>query len=346
MSLNKYAGFPEQDTAVGLYRIINPARFLKREKLVKESRVAPFTGQSQTQHYNWSDKTWLEICNGADILHTTLLWKQADILKMLNLRHHYGLKWVVDIDDNIYASSKDNAATDQAEILRPNRDMCLSLADGLTVSVPNLKELYSQLNPNVFVQPNGLDFKIWDKLVVKKKKKLRIGWRGSLGHKEDLALIEPVIAKIREAYPMVEFVTFGWNPGFSDEHVGWVSSEKYPEKLAELGIDIAVVPLTDSGYNRCKSNLNWMEWSALKIPVVYSPTENNKGLPGLPTQTSYQWFESISQLLNDPSLRKSLGEKQNKYVKEHFNMKKLVYPLAEWLEKLPRRTDIDPTEES
>lgn len=344
MSLTKYAGFAEQDTAVGLYRIIQPGRFLKREKLVDESRVLPYTGESQTQHYQWSDKTWMEVCNGADILHTTLLWKQADILKVLNLRHHFGLKWVVDIDDNIYASSKDNAATDQAEALRPNRELCLSLADGVTVSVPALKELYGQFNPNVYVMPNGIDFKIWDDLSVAKKKKIRIGWRGALGHKEDLALVEQVLAKIKEAFPNVEFVTLGYECGFEDEHYSWVSSEKFPVKLSEMGVDIAIFPLTDSGYNRCKSNLQWLEWSALNIPVVYSPTENNKGLPGFPAQNSYEWFEALSKLIESAELRRSTGQLQNQHLRAHFNEKHLVYGLASWFSSLERRTDLEPTE--
>lgn len=342
MSLNKITGWPQQDTAVGFYRIIQPLRFLKREGLAKETRTIPFTGANQSQHYQWSDKTFMEICDGAEVLHTTLLWKQADILRVLNLREHFGLKWVIDIDDNIYASTKDNPATEHVEVLRKNRNLCLSLADGITVSVPNLKELYSPLNPNIFIQPNGLDFKVWDKLTVPKKKKIRIGWRGAYGHKEDLELIKPVLERVKADYPMVEFVTFGYDPGFSDEHHNWVSYEDYPKKLAALGIDIVVVPLVDSSYNRCKSNLNWQEWSALSIPIVYSPTENNKGLPGFPAASSYDWYEAISSLIEKPQLRKKIGHEQNVYVKKHYNMKHLVYDLASWMEHLPRRTDLTP----
>lgn len=342
MKLYKYACWPQQDTAVGHYRLIQPARFLKREKLVTESRTIPFTGQSQTQYYKWSDKTFMEICKDADIFHTTVLWNQEDILKCMNLRHHFGLKWVVDIDDNIWSSSKDNPATDQAEALRPTRELCLSLADGVTVSVPALKELVSPLNKNVFVNPNGMDFKVWDKLKKVDKRKIRIGWRGAYGHKEDLELIKPVLDKIKEAYPKVEFVTFGWDPGYSDEHHDWVSYQKYPEKLAALGIDIALVPLVDSAYNRCKSNLNWQEWSALSIPVVYSPTENNKGLPGLPASTSHDWFADISRLIENKKLRIKIGTEQNLYLKKHYNMKDLVKPLADWFYSLERRADIEP----
>lgn len=342
MSLSKVAGYPEQDSGVGFYRIIQPLRFLKRLGLVEEARTIPFTGENQTKHYNWSDKTFMDICDGADVLMTTLLWKQADILRVLNLRKHFGLKLVCDLDDNIWASPRDNPAADQAEILRKNREMYLSLVDGVTVSVPNLVDLVERFNKNVFVQPNGLDLKVWNPLKVKEKRKIRIGWRGALGHKQDLELIEPVITKIRAAYPKVEFVTFGYKPEFSDENHSWISFQKYPKKLAELGVDIAVVPLVDSAFNRCKSNLGWQEWSALSIPVIYSPTENHKGLPGIPASSSYQWYEALATLIENAPLRREVGEKQNKYLKEVFDMKVLTLPLARWLEALPRRTDIEP----
>lgn len=342
MSLSKVAGWPAQDTAVGFYRIVQPLRFLKREKIAKEVRTLPFTGENQTDYYQWSDKTYMEICEGAQVLHTTLMWKQSDILKVLNLRHHFGLKWVVDLDDNIWASPADNAATDNAEILRKNRETCLQMADGVTVSVPSLAELVGQLNPRVFVQPNGLDFKVWDDLKPKKRKRVRIGWRGALGHREDLELVRPAVERIKEAYPNVEFVTFGYKPEFSDEHHSWISFQKYPQKLAELGIDIALVPLVDSAYNRCKSNLNWMEWSALRVPVVYSPTENNRGLPGIPAESSYDWFQAVSRLIDSAPLRRRTGNEQNAYVKEHFSMKRLVWDLAAWMDQLPRRTDLEP----
>lgn len=342
VSLTKIAGFPLQDTAVGFYRIIQPLRFMKREKIVKEARTLPFTGENQTEYYNWSDKTYMEICEGAQVLHTTLLWKQSDIIKCLNLRKHYNLKWVVDLDDNIWASPKDNAATDSAEVLRKNRELCLSLADGITVSVPTLKELVERINPQVYVQYNALDFTIWDKIKVPRKRGLRIGWRGALGHKEDLELIRPIIESIKEAYPNCTFVTFGYKPEFSDEHHSWTSFQKYPDKLASLAIDIAVVPLVDSAYNRCKSNLNWMEWAALKVPIVYSPTENNKNMPGFAATTSWEWFNFLEKLIVSPTLRKQTGELENVHVKKNGNMKQHIWGLASWMDLLPRRTDLEP----
>lgn len=343
--MKKYAGLQFQDTAVGYYRIIQPARFLKRGKLVTESRVLPWTGLNQIdRYYQWSDKTYMEICKDTDVIHTTLPWKVSELLKLLNLREHFQTKLVVDIDDNIYASSKDNPATENAAILQKNRETALRMADGITVSVPSLKRLYADLNPNIFVQPNGLDFRIWDRLAVPAHRGIRIGWRGAFGHKDDLELIRPVIEKLAQNHKFT-FVCFGWTPkdwSVDIEHHPWVGFQKYPKYLAELKLDIAVIPLVDSGYNRCKSNIAWQEFSALKLPVVYSPTENHKGLPGMPVTNNYEWYEALETLIEDKGVRTKVGKGQYTFAKNNMAMENLIKPLAQWVDKLPRRTDLQP----
>lgn len=346
MALSKYVGMPWEDTAVGYYRIINPARFLKREGIVEESRTLPWSGMNQTQRMVWKDKTYMEMADKADVIHTTLMWKQADILKMLDLRHWSGAKLIVDCDDNIYTPSEDNPASQSSGLLQKNRQLSMMVADGVTVSVPYLKDLYAPLNKNIFVQKNGIDFSIWDNLSVQPHKKIRIGWRGSYGHREDVRLVIPALREIVKRYPNIELVSFGYNPAPLDtelswENTSWVGFQKYPETLAKLNLDIAIVPLVDSSYNRCKSNINWLENSALKIPVVYSPTENHRGLPGFAASTNHEWFEALSTLIEDGRLRRTLGKGQYAHAKEHFDMKTNVQEFAMWAGKLKRR-DLEP----
>ncbi len=336
VQLKKIAGWPQQDDAVGFYRIVQPLRFLKRGGLVEESRIIPFTGQNKGDNTPWNDRTFMSLAENADVFITTLLWKQHDILKMLNIRKHFNLKWVVDTDDNMYGIHPENPAKGHQDALEANRAKCLYLADGLTVSVPNLKKVYASLNPHIFVQKNALDFKLWDEFKVSPHKGIRIGWDGSKGHEPDLELIRPVIKEIKKDYPEVKFVTMGAQPDFSDEHHEWTPMMNYPKKLASLNLDIGLAPLIDSSFNRCKSNLRYLNYSALSIPVVYSPTENQKGLPGINATSRYEWYEAISTLIEDKQLRRKLGQGQNRYIKEHFDMKNNVQDLAKWLKELPR----------
>lgn len=340
-SLNKVAGWPLQDTAVGFYRIIQPLRFLKRQGLANEVRTVPFSGEGNANHIVYQDRMYMEMVKEANVLWTTLLQKPEDMMKALNLRKWSGCKLVIDIDDNWYAVSQDNPAHDASKQLRANFEVALRIADGITVSVPMLKQLYAPLNKNIYVNPNGIDFKIWDKVQTRPHKGIRIGWEGAHGHTADLNLITPALEAIQKKYN-VTFVTMGAKPDFPSEHHEWVDVSDYPGKLASLNLDIAVAPLVDSAYNRCKSNLRWLEFSALKVPVIYSPTENQKDLPGKAASTNYEWYEALEQLILNRSLRISYGKEQHEYARQHFNMKKQVEGLAGWFAGLPRRDDLEP----
>jgi len=350
--MNKIALFPYQSSAVGFYRILQPGRVLVREKLFKEARSLPFSGDEQAQYYEFNDQLYLKLTENADILWSTVVYKPEYITKFLNLREHNTnrdtkqyCKTVFDMDDNLYAVPIDNPVQQQVESLKHNFQACLQEADGVTVSTPQLKKLYEKINPNIYINPNGIDFNIWDKLKTKHTKKIRIGWRGAFGHRDDLELIRGALTAIMKDYD-VTFVTLGWGGFKSDfpveKHQHTESIFDYPDKLASLNLDLAIVPLVDSAYNRCKSNIAYLEYSALKIPTVLSPVENQKGMVALEAQSNFEWYQALEKLIKDKEYRLKLGEDAYKFVKENYDIKKLSHPLAKWFEELKFRDEIKP----
>jgi hypothetical protein len=131
----------------------------------------------------------------------------------------------------------------------------------------NLKKVYSKYNKNIFVNKNTIDFRFWQHTNAWGiNGKTIVGWAGAGGHTFDMSLIEEPVKELKKKWGnKVEFVAFGAEkPEFFDRHVGWAELRKYPEKLASLGFDIGLAPLRDNLYNRGKSNLRWLEYSALK----------------------------------------------------------------------------------
>jgi len=348
--LNKISLFPYQDSAVGFYRILQPGRCLKREKLSKEALSLPFSGDKEGHNWDYKDDFYLKLTKNSNVMWSTVVYRDNDFLRLMNLRKHnsnYNInkycKLIYDMDDNLFSVPMDNPAYQDAKNLKINFDRCLRGCDGVTVSVPMLKDVYSHLNKNIFVMPNGIDFKIWDKVKTKKNtRKIRIGWRGAFGHKDDYEMIESVLMAIKKDYPNVEIVVLGWKPKYYTEHHEWVSAFEYPNKLGSLNIDIAVVPLVDSAYNRCKSNIAYLEWAALKVPVVLSPTENQKGMKSFEARSNYDWYVALERLIKDKHLRLKSGQSGYDFVKKNYDIHKLVHPLAEWMEKLPYRKDLEP----
>lgn len=308
--------------------------------------MTPFTGDNQPTKIAYSkglkipvynDKLLMRISKDADILWSTVIFDDEQIRRMLDIRKWSGAKWIVDMDDNMFDVKKDNPGDQGVKAAMDNIKLCLSLADGLTVSVPYLKEIYSRFNDNIFIVKNGIDPLEWD-FKNSKNKKITIGWRGAYGHQQDLNLIGNVLQKIKEDYDVV-IHTFGVKPtGIKvDKHTDWVSLQKYPETLASLGFDIAIVPLIDSSYNRCKSNLSYLEYSMLKIPTVVTPTENQKGCGSLEARSNYEWYDLLEKLIKSKKMRETQGKSQYDLVLKDYNVGEFVKPLAKWFEELPRK---------
>ncbi|MHB8483662.1 MAG: glycosyltransferase family protein [Nitrospiria bacterium] len=358
----KVCSFQRQDTAVGFYRCIQPMRFLVREKICQETRILPWTGDLdlKVQKLQWQDRLYMEMARDSTAFITDVVWHDEDFLKLLNLRKWSGAKWVVDIDDNILAVTRDNPAYQGVKDVLPKIQRTFQFADGITVSVPILKKIYSPLNRNIFINPNGIDFSWWDTFHKKRHGGLRVGWRGASGHRYDLELAVPAMRQITRQYPGTKFVVFHqfdpkfdfpyeWQPFVpfrgredpKDPHE-FEKGTSYPETLSRLGLDIAIVPLADTAYNRCKSNLAYLEFSALKIPTILSPVENQKNMVALYAKTNFDWYEQLSSLIEGYDLRRKLGQDAYDFVRKNFSMHKLIYPLAAWLEKISYRTDIEP----
>lgn len=355
--LNKASLIIKQNTAVGFYRLLQPGAWMEKNGYIKEVKTTTFTGDGNSfrignpKFFKGSDglrilgdKNLIPICKNTNVIWTTAIYDIDEIFKILDIREWTDSKWIVDMDDNIYAVSNDNPAQKSARALNKNMETCFKLADGVTVSVPMLKELYKPLNQNIFVQKNALNFNYWKTQPIRKHKGIRIGWEGAYGHKTDVELIVPIIRRLQKDYPErnIKFVTMGVDLGISDEHHNWVGLLEYPEKLAELDLDIGIAPLIDSNYNRCKSNLRILENSALKYPVVASPTENQKDMPCLYAKNNYDWYFQLERLILDKNLRLETGEKQYKYVREKYDVSKNVENLADWIKDLPQRDDVGP----
>jgi hypothetical protein len=165
---------------------------------------------------------------------------------------------------------------------------------------------------------------------------VRIGWRGAAGHSADIALVESAIKALKKDYN-IELVTLGVDPPFKTEHHKWVGCLEFPETLASLNLDMAIVPLVDSPYNRSKSNIAVQEFGMLKIPVVASPVENQKNMPISYAKSNYDWYKEIEKYVKNKKLRKSDGERLYKHIKNDWSVEGFTPELVKWFEKLPRR---------
>lgn len=268
--------------------------------------------------------------------------------------------FVTEIDDDLFDVPAYNIASNPYQ---PNSEMewvaqkQIEMSDALVCSTQYLADKMGAMFPEkpVHLIPNSIDFDLWDAATpsegfpAKEPGQIRIGYTGCSNHRQDLELIKAPLCAILKEFPNVQFVFtpqpepsggffMGWE-GFTKQ-MGvvqkWVAIDQYPAFLKGWDIDIGIAPLKDNSFNRAKSNLRWLEYSALKKPCIASRVypfrySINDGEDGLICNTDQQWYDALKGLILSEGQRQKIGEAAYERVRRDFNMETVSRKYAEIL---------------
>lgn len=268
-----------------------------------------------------------------------------------------GKKIVMDNDDTYkgFDTSKLGKLADKFGQVDKAIDVFGKKADLITCSTEYLANEYRKLNPNVVVLPNCVDPDDWpevDEIQRNEGDKVRIGFVGSVGLHTDIQGFIPVLDALKKRDD-VQFVLFALpadTPTSHDVHnyykpelefwqsygVDWqpfVSIEDYIETLNNLRLDILLIPRSDDYFNRCKSNIKFLEASMLEIPVIaqgfstgdspYQDPEDAKHMKVVVDDD--KWLDEIIPLVESKELRQAQGKKAREYVLSRYQIKDNIW---------------------
>ncbi|MEL7626161.1 MAG: rhamnan synthesis F family protein [Anaerolineaceae bacterium] len=226
-------------------------------------------------------------------------------------------------------------------------------ADVVVVPTEELGNIVEGFNPNVIILPNYLDDSIWRIQTPKQTtpdEQLTIGYIGSNSHTPDLETIAPVLRNLLSKYqgnlklevwgtPLPEGLqdaeNINWHPSPTNNYVNFVNF------FQTCQFDLVIAPLANNLFNRCKSGLKFLEYSALGSPGVYSrlvPYEVmiTDGVDGFLASTQDEWLKKIQLLLEDTDLRHKMALAAQKTVRENWLLSRNIQSWQDILEKLNR----------
>jgi SAM-dependent methyltransferase/glycosyltransferase involved in cell wall biosynthesis len=270
---------------------------------------------------------------------------------------HKDKKLVTEVDDWIFDVPSYNIASHP---YKPNSEKeqiayaQLELSDAVIVSTSFLKENLQRMFPEkpMHIIPNSIDFNIWDnvqgdgKMEPKGEGVVRIGYTGCANHSGDMEIVKPVLLALLEEFPKLEVIIAQDLGCFADvSHPRlkilkrWASIIDYPAMVKGWDLDIGIAPLRDNQFNRAKSNLRWLEYSALKIPTVASDvrpfTESIRDKwDGRLCKDKNEWYATLKLLIEQPAARKGFGDRAYETVKYQYNMDTIAIKYAEILKGL------------
>lgn len=330
------------NTGVGWYRIHSPMRWVKRLGLA-EVRTSDWRWTEENDKIMFpSAQELVDAGKWADIVIFQRHDQAQTIATFCGLGEEFNIPVVLETDDNIEAVRPYNPGYSGyhpgSEALTWGKQVP-KLVDAITVTTKNLHDLHKRDCENVYVLPNSLDIE-WRSQCKKRvwpKGEIHIGWLGSSAHYENLKLIEEPVIEILKKYPNVHFHSMGmyekalWRKVPEDVRkrmhtVPWATLKKWPQAIADCGLDIGLAPAVDNLFNRAKSNLRYLEYSMYKTAVIASPTECysciKDGKTGLHALEPIDWFNCMEKLILNPDLRDKLALNSYKDLITNYNMEK------------------------
>lgn len=238
---------------------------------------------------------------------------------------------VFDADDDVFTSQETHRRVEldwtegksfaQLEEERHERIWAMQQCDGVTVTTQRLATIVRQYTSKpVIVVSNSIDLP-WFRGIVNATKRtvpgLTIGWAGGRRHDRDVEQMAIAWGRIAARYPDVTFVCMGHQPEVIREHVPadrlvelpWMKAETYPQGIAQ--VDIGCCAVADTPFNRAKSNIKAMEYSAAGAAVVASPTLYSglvkDGASGLICETADEWTAALGRLVNSNAERQMMA---------------------------------------
>jgi hypothetical protein len=150
----------------------------------------------------------------------------------------------------------------------------MSACDGIICSTPFLAEKYKEYGPT-WVCRNGIDLQRYQYTRMPHNE-FRFGWAGApgVGHREAMEPWMDAIRMVLREVPDSRFYSVGepfaldLKSEFGDRAVAipWVLLEVFPMTL--LNFDVGLAPALDTDFWRGKSDLRWLEYSAMGVVTI------------------------------------------------------------------------------
>lgn len=231
-----------------------------------------------------------------------------------------------------------------------NMGKLLKMCDAAITSTTHLQIELKKFVPEILINRNTASEEMGclsEKALRLKKSKstVDIGYfSGSITHNDDFEMILPVIIEVMTFYQEVRLHLVGeldlppellefQNRIIIHPFVDW---KKLPELIAEVDINLA--PLTDTLFNKAKSENKWVEAALVKVPTIASDLGafkekivNEK--TGILCTDIGEWKNALITLIENSDKRKEIAEAAYQYCKQYCMTYKKGFELVDFLRK-------------
>jgi hypothetical protein len=294
-------------------------------------------GLIETKEANWNEN-WSTIRKYHIALFQRPVHKMC--LDQALLCKDLGLKIWVDLDDWKNVPREHvmyNSYTDSFDELSFKK--MLMLADVITVTNWRIASKYTGEYPfvaeKIDIIPNAINDLVYSFKPFSKEK--RIVYRGGQNHVYDIKIYQDAIRQVLVDNPDWQFFSIGQDirrlkslPNY--QYLGRFELHTYFGLICGLNPSIFVVPLKDNDFNRCKSNISWLEGTlsgaACLCPEYFKDTDS------VQYDSVDSFKHGLENLISDKKLRAKMHAESIKTIESNYLLSKVNQVRMETINRL------------
>jgi len=209
--------------------------------------------------------------------------------------------------------------------------------DGLICGNQWVADYFSDCGIRTWVIPTGIDTMRWVPPTFKSEQPFYYGWIGTSGNLRYLYDIEPALKVVLEELSSAKLlIVSDRQPEFSTIAHDRIHFMRWSQKIevdAVQRMNVGLMPLRDSDWERGKCAYKMLTYMAVGIPVIVSPVGMNvevlkAGQVGFGANKHSEWTEALITLYKNPTLRKCMGRAGQQIVMSHYSVNVIVPKLA------------------
>jgi GT2 family glycosyltransferase/glycosyltransferase involved in cell wall biosynthesis len=249
-----------------------------------------------------------------------------------------GMKLIYDLDDDLVSIPATHPEAGRLTALADIVTRFVKAADGVWAATPELARRLGAVRADVELVRNAHDDRIWRYTVrrpaASRQRLVRIVYMGTATHDEELEFLRPIAESLLGRFGRdVRFDVVGvanrahlsrcFNRVVPESGAVTQTYPGFVEWFCRQEWDIAISPLVDGPFNRCKSAIKLLDYAALGLPVVASRHVEYEAAFGgdhgvqLVSNTAGEWIDALAGMIADAEARHREGDRILEHYRRH-----------------------------
>lgn len=240
------------------------------------------------------------------------------------------VRFVIDYDDAIFHNYDLHPNSLIKNLIGNKIYKIVKYANAVITGSPYLSSHLNKYTNNIVEIPTSINFFNYKSSFQLDpiKNDITIGWIGSKSTSVNIVNILEVIKRTYSLNPKITFKLMGFDNNLKSqldlpnvEFYNWSAQE---ELIFLKEIDLGIMPLEDTPFNRGKCGFKLIQYMAMGKPTLSTPLEANVKINrnncNLFATSNEEWVECINKFISNLSFYREVGLKNQKIVEEYYSV--------------------------